>query len=54
MKHYINPENNELFAYELDGSQDHMIPSHFVSIADFEADKIRKENLKEYLNLLKE
>lgn len=52
MKHYLNPNTNEIYAYELDGSQDHLIPSHFVSITDFEADNIRKEKLKEYLDSL--
>ena len=30
MKYFINPEDNALFAYEEDGSQDHIIPVHFV------------------------
>lgn len=30
MKYYISP-SGEFYAYELDGSQDHLIPSNFVA-----------------------
>ena len=43
MKHFKNPENNEIFAYESDGSQDEFIPEHLVAISDEEADLIRTE-----------
>jgi hypothetical protein len=43
MKHFKNPENNEIFAYESDGSQDEFIPEHLVAISDEEADVIRTE-----------
>ena len=36
MKHYKSP-TNAIYAYEIDGSQDHLIPSDFVSITDEEA-----------------
>jgi hypothetical protein len=39
MKHFKSP-NNEIYAYELDGSQDHLIPSNFISITDEEAASI--------------
>ena len=31
MKHYLSPEN-KVFAYEADGSQDHLIPDNYTSI----------------------
>ncbi len=34
--------NNSIYAYELDGSQDHLIPSDFVLISNEEADAIRQ------------
>ena len=42
MKHYKSP-NNKVYAYELDGSQDHLIPADFVAITNKEADAIRKD-----------
>jgi hypothetical protein len=33
MKHYKDSQNN-IYAYELDGSQDHLIPSDFIQIDD--------------------
>lgn len=35
MKHYLSP-TGELYAYELDGSQDHLIPSDFKALTDVE------------------
>jgi hypothetical protein len=35
--------NNQIYAYELDGSQDHLIPSDFIAITEEEASVIRKE-----------
>ena len=43
MKHYKN-SLNEIFAYEADGSQDHIIPEDYVAITDAEADQIRTAN----------
>ena len=40
MKLYKN-QNNELFAYELDGSQDHLIPVEHVAITNEEAEVLR-------------
>jgi hypothetical protein len=42
MKHYKSP-NGDVFAYELDGSQDHLIPSDFIAITDEEAKVILDE-----------
>lgn len=39
MKHYKSPDNS-IYAYELDGSQDHLIPSNFVEITQEEANAI--------------
>ena len=36
MKHYKD-KNNNVYAYEPDGSQDHLIPKDFVAITDAEA-----------------
>ena len=33
--------NNNLWAYELDGSQDHLIPANFIQITEDEANAIR-------------
>lgn len=35
MKLYKDPNNN-IFAYELDGSQDHLIPSNFIALTQTE------------------
>jgi hypothetical protein len=40
MKTYKDTNNN-LWAYEEDGSQDHLIPVEFILITDEEADAIR-------------
>lgn len=47
MKTYKNL-NNELWAYEPDGSQDHLIPADFILITEEEADIIRAEKQAEY------
>lgn len=44
MKHYKSP-TNEVWAYEEDGSQDHLIPEDFVAITDAEADSLNAEKL---------
>jgi hypothetical protein len=41
MKHYKSPDN-DIYAYELDGSQNHLIPADFVAIRNEEADAIRQ------------
>jgi len=35
MKHYLSPDNR-VFAYELDGSQDHLIPDNYTPITNDE------------------
>lgn len=40
MKYYRSP-NSEIYAYEADGSQDHIIPEDYVAITDAEADQLR-------------
>lgn len=40
MKHYKSP-TNEIFAYELDGSQDHLIPSDYVLMTEEETNTLR-------------
>jgi hypothetical protein len=40
--------NNELWAYPLDGSQDHLIPADFILVTEEEANAIRAEKLAEY------
>ena len=41
MKLYKSPEN-DVWAYELDGSQDHLISEDFISITQEEADKLNQ------------
>lgn len=41
MKHYKDPATNEIYAYEADGSQDDIIPAHFLSLTDDEVSKLR-------------
>jgi len=42
MKTYLSPDN-KLYAYEEDGSQDHLIPSDFARITEADAQRIRQE-----------
>ena len=39
MKYYKN-SSNEIFAYELDGSQDHVIPKEYVAPGGITAEKV--------------
>jgi uncharacterized protein YggL (DUF469 family) len=41
MKYYKSPDN-AIYAYELDGSQDHLIPDNFVVFTKEEVDAICK------------
>ena len=52
MKHYKD-SSNQLYAYESDGSQDHLIPDNYVAITDEEADAIRLY-VKTYADLREE
>ena len=59
MKHYLNPETEEVFAYELDGSQDHLIPDNYVILSDNDLqtslkileDKFKNEELEKFNKL---
>jgi hypothetical protein len=51
MKHYLSP-TNQIFAYELDGSQDHLIPENFTEITDSQANDIREQINQTFLNSL--
>jgi len=43
MKHYINNTTKAVFAYESDGSQDHLISEELVSINDADLATLRAE-----------
>ena len=49
MKHYIN-KNKEIFGFELDGSQDHLIKDDMKPISLEEIDAINKAKEEEYKN----
>lgn len=42
MKYYKSPDN-QIYAYELDGSQDDLIQENFVAITEQEADELRHQ-----------
>ena len=44
MKHYKSPQN-EVWAYEEDGSQDHLIPEDFIAITDQQAFDLNAQKL---------
>jgi anti-sigma factor RsiW len=48
MKHY-KALNNDVYAYELDGSQDHLIPADFVALTQEEINAIREAQYAEWL-----
>jgi hypothetical protein len=52
MKHYKDPNTNELYAYEADGSQDAFIKEGLVAIADAEAEAIRTTAQQSAFNAL--
>lgn len=49
MKHYIN-KNKEIFGFELDGSQDHLITKDMKEISLEEIEAINKAKEDEYKN----
>lgn len=51
MKTYKDANNN-LWAYEEDGSQDHLIPANFIQITEDEASAIRAKQQTAYENLV--
>lgn len=52
MKHYKDPNTNEIYAYEADGSQDAFIKEGLVAITDAEANAIRATNQQSAFNAL--
>jgi hypothetical protein len=52
MKYYKDPNNNTVFAYESDGSQDDIIPANFVAIDDAEADSLRNSQAESLFDKL--
>jgi hypothetical protein len=48
MKIYKDTFNN-LWGYELDGSQDHLIPNDFIQITDEDAEELRQQALSDEL-----
>ena len=52
MKHYINNETKEVYAYEEDGSQDAYIKSGLVPINDADLTTLREEQEKARLDAL--
>ena len=51
MKHYLSPDN-KVFAYALDGSQDHLIPNTYSPITDEQASAINHQLQQDMLNAL--
>ena len=52
MKHYINNTTKEVFAYELDGSQDHLISDSLVPITDIDLSTLRNQQEQARLDAL--
>jgi hypothetical protein len=52
MKHYKDPNTNEIYAYESDGSQDAWIDSRLVLITEEQATEIRQQKEQEIFNSL--
>ena len=48
MKYYKAP-NNDIYAYELDGSQDHLIPDDFLAITKQEVDRLNQIKLDDFI-----
>ncbi len=49
MKHYKDPDTNEIYAYELDGSQDEWIKPNLVAITNDEAKAILDQKKAEQI-----
>ena len=52
MKNYINNTTKEVFAYELDGSQDHLISDSLVPITDTDLSTLRNQQEQTRLDAL--
>lgn len=51
MKHYLSPDN-KVFAYEADGSQDHIIPSDYTPITQAQATERSQQAQQAMFNAL--
>lgn len=51
LKYYKSPQN-EVYAYEADGSQDHMIEPNFILIEESEIESVVKAKEQEIFNTL--
>ncbi len=49
MKHYLSPDN-QIFAYDLDGSQDHLIPEDYILLSEENAIELIKNKQEEYIS----
>jgi hypothetical protein len=52
MKHYKDPNTNELYAYEADGSQDSWIKPGLVPVTNEQAEEVRQQNQQNFFNSL--
>ena len=52
MKYYKDPNTNEIYAYESDGSQDAWIDPRLVLITEEQATEIRQQKVQEIFNSL--
>ena len=52
MKHYKDPNTNEIYAYQSDGSQDAWIKPGLVPITDEQVEEVRQQNQQTYFNSL--
>lgn len=50
MKHYKDPETNEIYAYNSDGSQDAFIKPKFIPVTDAEAIQIANQKTETLTN----
>jgi len=51
MKHYLSPDN-KVFAYEADGSQDHLIPDNYTPITQAQATERSQQTQQASFNAL--
>ena len=51
MKHYLSPDN-KVFAYEADGSQDHLIPGNYTPITQAQATERNHQDAQAAFNAL--
>ena len=52
MKYYKNPNTNEIYAYEADGSQDDFIKPELIAITDNDVQAIRQAKVQAELNAM--